>query len=299
MLEPIRTALQPCLPAAATRVARVTARMLKHRTGKRAVIEYRLHDADGEDPFLRLVGKLYRKQRGVPIYALMKFVESQFVGEASGIIPVYAYIDEFGLILQAHAAGQELSAVTATDVRERAVRQLGHTLARLHDMPLEIGNRRGMAQHIEKYCHPGIAALQRTVGDESEQIAQLVNALLAVDLSDSPPSLVHGDINLTQVFVDADGIVLIDWDSACLTHPALDMANFCVVLATHFPEKGAQLQKVFLEGYRKALPLHFEEYQAFAYLRRAMIALRQLTGTAQSDTIRHCLEMAQGIIQRR
>lgn len=259
-------------------------RILKYTPGKRCVLEYELH-FEGEENPVRIIAKLYRKNRGERIFHLMQQIwqmSREVPGEREpfGMPQPLQYLSQLGMLLQTALEGILLAEFSPSTLPEKAVREVGYNLAALHRLTLPDGEVRSMADHLRKYCHPGPEVLQQNCPQYATLIRSILHQLTSENaLKNAPITPVHGDVGLTQVFLRDGRAYFIDFDGLCLSHPALDVANFWVVLGTHFPSRGEHLQQIFLEAYRERISSEMltgmAYYQALAYLRRAMIRFRQ------------------------
>jgi aminoglycoside phosphotransferase (APT) family kinase protein len=102
----------------------------------------------------------------------------------------------------------------------------------------------------------------------------------------------HGDFSPRQIFVHADVVTLVDVDGLSLGDPALDVASFRVGLQAHLERDGAALAGRFLAAYAAAggpALARLDVYEAFAWLRRAVIAWRKRPPEWQA-VLERCLE---------
>ncbi len=257
-------------------------RILKYNPGKRCVIEYQFHDGNG--PVLAVIGKLYRKNRGEQIYRNMSVLwqAAQYnrgTARAFHMPEPLAYLPEIGMVVQTKIVGRLIIEAVAHGDISTALVAVATNLANLHRLDACLEVSRDMAQHIEKYCHPGPEVLKATL----PEMASLVDEVLDGLIHDLPPEAceqvaVHGDLNFSQIFIENESASFIDFDGSCLSHAALDIANFLVALKTYFAEDYAKLEEIFLDAYCQSKPLQslscLNTYKALAFLRRAMISFR-------------------------
>jgi aminoglycoside phosphotransferase (APT) family kinase protein len=111
---------------------------------------------------------------------------------------------------------------------------------------------------------------------------------------------VHGDLGLDQIFATDERAFFIDFDGACLSHPALDLGNFLVALQVHFGAQSDLLVRVFLESYlaqqSPRMLTGLRTYQAFTYLRRATICFRGKVMAGWRDHIRSLLKTGYALL---
>lgn len=290
----------------------VRSRVLKYTPGKRCVIEYLLWFAGKPLYPRRLIGKVYRKNRGESIFANWRQLwqaapGADGAGDNAGGVHLgmpepLVYVPELGMVVQSAVPGRALSELAEPETLVVAMRCVAENLAALHQVTAAVGEKKTLTDHLKKYCHPGPEVLSAAY----PEIAPLVERLLAglaheERMSPAPVCPVHGDLNLAQVFLTADRAFFIDFDGLCLSPPALDIANFLVTLQVHFGPRSEQLKNVFLESYKARRPLQMltglQAYQAFAYLRRAVICTRAPAVADWRQQVRQLLEAGSAFLK--
>jgi len=274
-------------------------RVLKHRPGKRCVIEYRI-ESSGDPEVQRVIGKLYRKSRGARIFKNMEALWSAARTCLHGA-PVFtmseplAYLPELDMVLQNPVPGRQLSSFTESDDLSGAIRAVAENLSALHGLSVAAGEKKTIGDHVEKFCHPGPEALMEACPDVAPLVNDIVSGLARDDsLAGAPVCPVHGDLGLTQIFVAGDRAFFIDFDGFCLSHPALDVANFLIAVEVHHRAQSDNLAGIFFDAYfdtqeQQALT-GLGTYQALIHLRRAMICLRSKPSAAWRQQVRDLLE---------
>ncbi len=280
-------------------LSRVRAELLKYVPGKRGVIAYHLSFSDPACDECTVFGKLYRKDRGRMIFETLQALWQTAQTERSSFaLPQpLAYVAELGLVLQTAAPGRALTTLSQPDELFAAIQHTAKSLAALHRLPVGMGQMKTFADHLEKYCHPGPEALAEAHPELAPAVLDLI-AMMNADAGLRAAELcpLHGDLNLAQIFITENQAVFIDFDGFCRSHAALDVGNFLVTLAEHFGEKSGELRHAFLEAYLSAnanrtLPA-LRTYQAFAYLRRAVISLRLQDEAARRARAHRLLQAA-------
>lgn len=277
-------------------------RVLKHAPGKRCVIAY---EFDGGTR--RFIGKIYRKNRGENIFLnwrelWQRACENEArTGEPLGMAEPLAYFPELGMVLQRAVSGRRLAEISVYADRRLAMRSIARNLATLHSLPAAVGEKKTFTDHLKKYCHPGPQVLL----DACPELAPLVEVILhglAVDEGLSPACPVHGDLNLTQIFIAAERAWFVDFDGLCLADPALDIGNFLMTLQVHYGPDYESLAEFFLEEYKARRSLRMltglRTYQAFACLRRAMICTRAPAVPAWRQQVRQLLEAGSSFLKK-
>ncbi len=278
-------------------LSQVRSELLKYVPGKRSVVAYHLSSPLAEWNGRRIFGKLYRKERGQALFQTLRALWQTAERQRSefAMPEPLAYVAELGMVLQDAAPGRALANLSHPDELFAAMQRAAKNLAALHGLPATVGAPKVFQDHLHKYCHPG----PETLAEAHPELKPLVHDLIAMmhadeSLRTAESCPVHGDLNLAQIFITAQGAVFIDFDGFCRSHAALDVGNFLVNLNAHFGEHSGELRHGFLEAYLAATPTHalsgLSTYQAFAYLRRAMIAFRLQNAAERLALVRKLLE---------
>jgi hypothetical protein len=276
--------------------SQVRHRVLKYTPGKRCVIEYLFHANIEQRRSQRLIGKIYRKERGEVIFEnLRQLWQAGGASGAFGMPEPVAYLPEVQMVLQRLVPGRQLSDFSENDDLSTAVRCVAENLAALHGLAVSAGERKSLDDHIRKYCHPGPQALIEACPEAAPLVENILAGLAQeAGLNGAPIGPVHGDLNLAQIFITDDRAFFIDLDGFCFSHAALDAGNFLITLQVHFGGKSDELRRIFLEGYLSRRPPQMlaglRAYQALAYLRRAVICFRQQAEADWPSQARRLLE---------
>ncbi len=234
--------------------------VLSHRLGKRCVIRYRQEPLDSTRLMERwsLIGKVYkfRDQRGRQVFAAMQSLwQGGFSGSAQDGIRIpkpLAYLADSQLLLMEDASGSSLLEFDRSEI-EFAIVAAGKALAKLHRFPLGVSGRH-TSEDEEELLNGWVAVISQVY---PEMKATFGEALTEVQdyLSrhrNFEPALVHRDFHEKQVLLDGSQAVLIDFDTLCLSDPAIDVGNFLA----HLKLAGLQrlgsvesLEAAFVEAY--------------------------------------------------
>lgn len=256
--------------------------LLKYAPGKRCVVTYYLYDIQTNQS-IQLIGKLYRENRGQHIFQRMSHLweaRRRNRGDALMAQPFH-YLSSLGIILQQQVTGTPLANMLGTERLFDAVASAGQNLAILHETYLPgLLVREKMAEHLVKYCRPTpMQMVEKTPFLHAKIDAILSRLLDDKRLADLPLTTVHNDLNLAHVYWEQGKTVFIDFDGLCLSHAALDIANFRVALKVYLGQKGDMLADCFLNAYLESRGAShvagLAQYEALAYLRRATICYRK------------------------
>lgn len=141
--------------------------------------------------------------------------------------------------------GTAMGAVALNDTEhQEAAKQLGRFLSELHAFPVERAAAIGVPERIGARWRQRYVNLRPRVehdiyplltSDETAFLTSFWGGFLArEDLVSFTPSLIHGDLALDHILVDATGSVtgVIDFGDARVGDPALDFAGFDAPLRT-------------------------------------------------------------------
>lgn len=283
-------------------------KILKYKTGKHCVIQYWLNNADVSPVPGTVIGKLYRDRRSENRYRDLQALwetanATEIQGWKLGLPKPLALIKELGMLVQEVVPGKLFTSYSENDDVNKAIELIAKNMAVLHQLPIESGEKKTIAQHIEKYCRPGVHLLVKENPEFATIIANIQNRLVNdAGLSRAPFCPSHGDMGLAQVFINQNQAYFIDFDGFCLTHPALDIGNFLIALKTYYPAQFIFLEKIFIDHYLKLssreMLAGLPQYKAFAYLRRAMICFRKYHKRDRKEKIAALLEESVQYLRR-
>lgn len=154
-----------------------------------------------------------------------EMLAAQSLAAEQGIAPDVVLVDEAaGAMISAKVEGVPFGmALAQPDIRPRALRNLSETLARLHAIPAPdlppFDPSLGQALWDEQSRRRGFPTWATLLG------ASIIsgNAALA---SDERRVLSHNDVNPANLLWDGSQVWMVDWESAALAHPYLDLATF-------------------------------------------------------------------------
>jgi hypothetical protein len=83
-----------------------------------------------------------------------------------------------------------------------------------------------------------------TLWDAVPNLKERCDLLAAAEL---PPTLVHGDLNVGNVFLNNDDIIIYDWTDACISHPFMDTI---IVFEEDDPQVQTRLRDSYLSAWK-------------------------------------------------
>ena len=284
----IRPSLEQYLSLDGSDVRVRSIEILQHRWAKRCTVRWRFKSPIpniGRGIHRSLIGKVYnfRKNRAGKVFAAMQALwEQGFSDEADDGIRIpkpLAYVPDSQLVLMEDAPGSSLDSLEGSRI-EPAVEAAGKAIAKLHRTPLKVRGRHTVEDEegllrdnwvvVASQVHPGIkAAFEEGLSVVRDALNKSRNF---------EPTLVHRDFNDKHILVDGAQTILIDFDTLCLSDPAIDLGNFLA----HLKLAGLQrlgnverLEKAFLEAYRPGpspnLPARIDAYTKSSLLRLACL----------------------------
>lgn len=222
--------------------------VLKYKPGRRCVLAYQLqgrHKASGQPISRRVIGKVFRDERGLRLFALQERLWRACFGPEGvngiGVPQPLAYVPEMRMVVQASAPGWRLDELSLCASIDGPAQRSAEALAWLH-----------RCQALACAPADGQPLLQRyTLEDELRGLADYTGRLAslrpdalpavqslrarllawAAELPAAPTVPLHRDFYYSQVLVDGPTLHLIDFDLLALGDPAIDVANFSAHLA--------------------------------------------------------------------
>ena len=206
------------------------ARLVRHKPGRRALVEYDLTAGDGSR--LSVLGKL--RARGLDRPALRvqdALYRATFGDDALDAVSVprtLGAIPKLFLWLQCKVPGTPVSARLGRAGDAALCRRVAAALHKLHATTVPTSRRHSVADEVDLLCGRLLPQLVRTHPEFGSRCARLAAACrrLGSTIPDSPRCGIHRDFHPDQVLVDESRLWLVDFDLYCQGHPALDAGNF-------------------------------------------------------------------------
>lgn len=205
-------------------------RVVRHKPGKRCVIEYDLADAGGISRGT-LIGKIRRKRSGRTAFELARaFGESGFDPTAADGVSVpeaVAYVKKLGMWLQRKVPGFESTAILETPAGPEIAVHVAEAAFKVHRAGVPTERIHGIDDELEilDRCLDDVASARPSWRLRLERLKQCARRI-AIPLHGRPSCGIHRDFYADQVIVDRNRLWLLDFDLYCQGDPALDIGNF-------------------------------------------------------------------------
>jgi hypothetical protein len=208
-----------------------SARVLRHKPGRRCLIEYALAGPDPMVEPMLVLGKVRSRGADRRTHALARrLIERGFgpdsadgvsIPEPLGVVP------ELGLWLQARVSGQPATVLLRGGDGVRVGARLADALHKLHRAPASPGRRHTTGDEIAilRERLQEIACARPEWAARLDRVAEAC-VRTASGLKPPAPALIHRDFYPDQVLLDGERLYLVDLDLCSRGDPALDLGNF-------------------------------------------------------------------------
>ena len=198
-----------------------SARLVRHKPGRRCLIEYDLETAERR---LIALGKIRANRPNRSGFRLLTaFWRAGFDdGSADGIsVPEpLALLPELQMWLQRKVPGKPASELLSGPRRRAVANRVAEAAAKLHRAGVPGPRTHDMADELR--------ILRECLGSLAHGAPLLPLASTLAEQTPAPRRLcgIHRDFYGDQVIVDGDRITIVDLDLYCIGDPALDVGNF-------------------------------------------------------------------------
>ncbi|ABA22053.1 conserved hypothetical protein [Trichormus variabilis ATCC 29413] len=204
-------------------------RVIRHKLGRRCLIEYELMDDVGE--IITLIGKVRAKGTDFHSYELQKSLwESGFADDSADGISVpepVGIIPEWQMWLQRRVEG-----VTATQILSQTngifpAKLIAEAAYKLHQANIIPRRSHRMSDEL-RILHERIPLVMEQYPQWQRRLERIL--LASDDLGANTPELklcgIHRDFYPDQVIMNNSRLYLLDLDLYCAGNPAVDIGNF-------------------------------------------------------------------------
>jgi len=217
---------------AGMRVRVTRAALLRHKPGRRAVIDYTLDvtGPDGRTDEVAAIGKMRASRPPRTAYRLLRELwRHGFTRDSADGISVpepLGTVPALGLWLQRRVPGTLATTLLTTTAAAPLARRIAEAANKLHHAGVVPEKAHGPAEEL--------AILERVLADvraASPVRRVALDHLVAccrrlVATLDGPTTGIHRDFYADQIVVDGTRLHLLDFDLYCAGHAALDLGNF-------------------------------------------------------------------------
>lgn len=286
----------------------VQARLVRHKAGRRALIQY---DLVGVPPcpgqLVTCVGKVRAKGVDVRTADLMhRLWRGPFASDSvhgASVPQTLAVLPSLGLWLQARIAGRDATTLVFTHEGVEVMARAGEALHRLHASGIDVPRRHGRAEEV--------AVLDRRLGDLAVRMPQRAAQVRRVahacaqqlwSLVEQSDVLLHRDFHPDHVLWADRRVHLIDFDLAAMGEPGLDVGNMVAHLIelgvrhTGDPDHLARSIDAFVTAYGALAAPDVAVWTTVALARLAALSL-DLPGRAHTTT--WLLELCERRVERK
>lgn len=291
-------------------IALQSIRGLRHKPGRRALIEYQGVSLSSNQA-VTVLGKLESKERcAMRLRHQVTLWQAGFSAESTDGICVarpWAEIPQWRLWLQQRMPGLEVTRLLDGPAAKQVLSRLGAALAKLHNANLAVERNHTHEDDAELIGDRLQRAAQR-VPELTKQLDQLRWRCLELTRTLQPPETtsIHRDFHPGQALADGDRVVLLDFDLLCRGDAALDIGNFVGCLRDHGVRAGwtnvfvRNLERNFYAGYCRQVDRSFWHrvacHEALTLARHVYICLlyadrRNWASTLlrmAEQTLKHC-----------
>ena len=215
------------------RVSVRSARVIRHKPGKRCVIQYEVRVKWPDRPRQEaiLIGKVRARRYGNEQVRLLEAIRNAGFedGSADGVsVPEpLGVIPRLQMWLQRWVKGTPSGALLAGPGGVALARRVAEAIHKLHraGVPTERSHTMEDELRILHECVPGVATLRPQLGPRLRRILESCDRLGA-KVAAPKTCGIHRDFYPAQVLVDGERLWLVDFDLYCQGDPALDVGNF-------------------------------------------------------------------------
>lgn len=276
--------LRACLPELAPRgseLAVTAARLVRHKPGRRCLVEYQVEiGGDGVVPRRTvLLGKVRARGLDRTSYQVQRALRNAGFGDGSAdgiaVPEALGTVPAFRMWLQRRVPGTSPLRLLAAPGGSRCAQRIAEAAHKLHTSGVRPERRHTVADELrilEQRLEP-LAAAEPHLAARLERVLRAARRL-GEGLPEPALAPIHRDFYADQILVAGDRLYLVDLDLFCEGDPALDIGNF----VGHLADAGLRLP-----GGRAALAVRQRELEdrfvalAGARSRRAVRVYTALT----------------------
>ena len=243
--------------------------LLRYRPEIGAALRYTLELRDtrsGRTQTRRCYVKVCRPGRGAATFQLMEALCAGHAGARSAydIVRPLAYLEELDTLVVDEAPGTALLVLLrGRDDPMPAVRAAARALAAFHLNGRAIGPHEPLAEQIHDVERA--ASLLEWACPEVSDDVRAVAATVVADLTEAPPTPIHGDLKADHLFIAGDRVTVIDFDRVAVGDPVRDPARLYAYLTGRVgldavpAERAEAAAAAFVDAYFAHVPAEWRE----------------------------------------
>ena len=243
--------------------------LLRYRPEIGAALRYTLELRDtrsGRTQTRRCYVKVCRPGRGAATFQLMEALCAGHAGARSAydVVRPLAYLDELDTLVVDEAPGTALlELLRGRDDPMPAVRAAARALAAFHLNGRAIGPHEPLAEQIHDVERA--ASLLEWACPEVSDDVRAVAATVVADLTEAPPTPIHGDLKADHLFIAGDRVTVIDFDRVAVGDPVRDPARLYAYLTGRVgldavpAERAEAAAAAFVDAYFAHVPAEWRE----------------------------------------
>ena len=213
-------------------------RVIRHKAGRRCVVEYEVRVQKPEAPpeKLTLIGKVRVRRFGKEGYRLLQQIwKAGFDSASADAISVpepIGFIPRFQMWFQRKVPGETATRLLAGADGIKLARRIAEAIHKLHQANIPAERRHAMADEL-RILHECLAKVMESKPNWRKRLQRILAACDQLGASVPEPRWcgIHRDFYPAQVVVETRGqpvprLCLIDFDLYCQGDPGLDIGNF-------------------------------------------------------------------------
>lgn len=206
-------------------------RMVRHKPGRRCLIEYDLEVPDAPSGIVTLLGKARARGLDEAGPRLLTALRAAGFGDGSedgiSVPEPVGTSPEFRMWLQRKVAGEPATRLLAEAGGDALARRIAEAAHKLHRAGVRTARRHTMEDEL-RILHERLPLVAREKPHLAGRLERLLSACrrLGGSVPRPEPCGIHRDFYGDQVIVDGSRLYLIDLDLYCEGDPGLDVGNF-------------------------------------------------------------------------
>ena len=304
-----------CLPQDYTKVNLCAIRVIRHKPGRRCLIEYDLEieNPDASSQVITLIGKVRAKGTDISSYQLQQSLwnagfsddseDGISVPEPIGVVP------EFQMWLQRKVPGEIATHLLAKPSGITLAKRIAEASHKLHQAGIPPKRSHTMADEL-RILHERLPMVAQLYPHLQKRLERVLEACENLGAATPEPQLrgIHRDFYPDQVIVDGNRLYLLDLDLYCEGNPSLDIGNFIGHITEQslrtlgspdaFADREVALEKRFVELSGEATRAAVHSYTTLTLVRHIYISTQFAERRPFTETLLELCEQRLDMIGR-